>query len=84
MINYIGQFKREENNTTIRSSIRKNRNIFTCLIFLPFIIYILFHFEYIKKAPESISGDKKKNNVVQMDEGTCTAFLVSENGLLLT
>ena len=87
MINYIGQFKREENNTIIRSSIRKNRNIFTCLIFLPFIIYILFHFEYIK-APEKISGDRmatckiitKGDNIT----GIGTAFLVSKNGLLLT
>lgn len=87
MINYIGQFKREENNTIIRSSIRKNRNIFTCLIFLPFIIYILFHFEYIK-TPEKISGDRMATCklIVKGDNftGTGTAFLVSKNGLLLT
>lgn len=83
MINYIGQFKREKINTVIRSAVKRNKNIYTFLLMLPAIIYLLFHNEIIKS--EKISGDKQATALLQMEGGgKCTAFLVSDNGLLLT
>ena len=84
MINYIGQFKREKINTVIRAAIRRNKNIYTFLFFLPVIIGLLFY-NGIIKAPEKISGDKQATALLQKEGGgKCTAFLVSEKGLLLT
>jgi len=83
MINYIGQFKREKINTVIRAAIRRNKNIYTFLLFLPAIIYLLFHNEIIN-APEKISGDKAATALLINGDGKCTAFLVSDKGLLLT
>tara|TARA_B100000963_G_C22640327_1_gene680001 strand:- start:1621 stop:2430 length:810 start_codon:yes stop_codon:yes gene_type:complete len=90
MINYIGQFKREKINTVIRAAIRRNKNIYTFLLFLPAIIYLLFY-KGIIKAPEKISGDKQATALLinGMDENgnwmtKGTAFLVSDKGILLT
>lgn len=82
MINYIGQFKREKINTVIRAAIRRNKNIYTFLLSLILIIPLLFYKGLIK-APEKISGDKKATALL-LGKSKCTAFLVSEKGLLLT
>ncbi len=85
MINYIGQFKREKINTVIRSAIKRNKNIYTFLLFLPAIIYLLFYKGIIEyRYVNVVSPEKQATALLINGEAKGTAFLVSDKGLLLT
>ena len=88
MINYIGQFKKEKSNSEIRLNLKKQKSFFTLLLLAFPLIFLLFDYEILKsakKSPEKISGDRMATCKLTLDDNSsCTAFLVSESGLLIT
>lgn len=84
MISYIGKYKREKNNNLIRQKIRKQKSIYTFLILCFPLIFLLFDYGYLN-SPEKISGDRMATCKLTTPSGSIgTAFLVGENGMLLT
>ena len=85
MISYIGQFKREKVNSTIRENLKKQKTIYTFMLLGFPLLFLLFHYEYIN-SPEKISGDRMATCQLLHPSGTSsgTAFLASKNGLLIT
>jgi S1-C subfamily serine protease len=83
MISYIGQFKREKVNSTIREKLKKQKTIYTLMLLGFPLLFLLFDYGYIN-SPEEISGDRMATCKLTTDTGIGTAFLVSKNGLLLT
>jgi V8-like Glu-specific endopeptidase len=84
MISYIGQFKREKVNSTIREKLKKQKTIYTLMLLGFPLLFLLFDYGYIN-SPEKISGDRMATCKLTTDSGSIgTAFLVSKNGLLLT
>ena len=57
MISYIGQFKREKVNSTVREKLKKQKTIYTLMLLGFPLLFLLFDYGYIN-SPEKISGDK--------------------------
>jgi S1-C subfamily serine protease len=83
MISYIGQFKREKVNSTIREKLKKQKTIYTLMLLGFPLLFLLFDYNVLK-SDEKISGDRMATCRLTTDNGIGTAFLVSKNGLLLT
>lgn len=84
MISYIGQFKREKVNSTIREKLKKQKTIYTLMLLGFPLLFLLFDYGYIN-SPEKISGDRMATcKLINPNGGSCTAFLVSKNGMLIT
>lgn len=84
MISYTGKYKRENNNTIIRQKIKRQKSIYTFLLLCFPLIFLLFDYGYLN-SPEKITGDRMATCKLTTNSGSSgTAFLVSENGILLT
>ena len=84
MINYIGQSQKEKSNSIIRVKIKKQKSFFTLLLLAVPLIFLLFDNSHIK---EKVTGDRMATcKIVEKGNpaGYCTAFLVSENGFLIS
>ena len=86
MIKFTGKIKREESINGVRKSILKFQNIFISTLLLFPVIYLLFEYK-VFKSNEMVSGDRVATcKIVKIGNplAYCTAFLVSNNGLLIT
>lgn len=85
MIKFTGKIKREESINGVRKSILKFQNIFISTLLLFPVIYLLFEYK-VFKSNEMVTGDRVATCKIVDDNsnGYCTAFLVSNNGLLIT
>jgi len=84
MISYIGQFKREKVNSTIREKLKKQKTIYTLMLLGFPLLFLLFDYGYIN-SPEKISGDRMATcQLINPNGSSGTAFLATKNGLLIT
>ena len=84
MITYIGPKQRDASKKAIKSKLNTIKNMYLICFMLVPISFLLFHYEIIS-AYEKISGDRMATCRIEVNgQGFCTAFLVSDNGLLLT
>ena len=84
MITYIGPNQRNNFKKAVKTKLNKVKNIYLALFFIIPSTFLVFDYSIID-AHEYITGDKKATCMMLTDDGgLCTAFLVSDNGLLLT
>lgn len=84
MITYIGPKQREASKKAIKSKLSSIKNMYLIFFMLVPMIFLAFHYEIITPY-EKITGDRMATCRLEIDgQGFCTAFLISDNGLLLT
>lgn len=84
MISYIGQFKRDKVNSTIRAKLKKQKTIYTLMLLGFPLLFLLFDYGTLT-SKEKFSGDRQATcKLTNPNGGTGTAFLVGKNGLLIT
>jgi len=86
MISYIGQFKREKVNSTIREKLKKQKTIYTLMLLGFPLLFLLFDYGKLDAKAEEISGDRMATCKLTTEgsTGNGSAFLISKNGLLIT
>src|SRR5262245_51418349 len=72
----------EQNRIAIKKRISTSTIVFVLAMFLPFVIYSLFHFNIVKGKPVFSSDIQEPVAKVITSSGVGTAFLISSTMLL--